>query len=193
MSYRRQSVTGAPVPDAPDDKVVETDQERSCQVCGKAMLLKEDRFGKFWACSGFPACRHTESFSIDAQAMFCPICREGEVVNKRTPAGKPFYVCMDQECEFMSWSKPHYLSCQLCDSLYLVEKKSISGKVQLRCPKAGCDYSQPFGGGEGDAIEAPQKPKKRKVRVRRKPGSPRRAPGAGGKKKVRLVRRKKKK
>jgi len=177
-------------PAAAAEKTVETDQEHICQVCGKAMLLKEDRFGKFWSCSGFPGCRHTEAFGKDAQVMYCPICREGEIVHKRTPSGKTFYVCMDPDCEFMSWAKPHYVSCQLCDSQYLVEMKSSSGKLQLRCPKAGCDYSQPLEGDESIVGEA-AKPAKRKVRVRRKAGSVPMSSG-GGKKVVRVVRRKKK-
>jgi ssDNA-binding Zn-finger/Zn-ribbon topoisomerase 1 len=186
---RQAAPAAAPVSQMAAEKSVETDQGHCCQVCGKAMLLKEDRFGKFWSCSGFPGCRHTEAFNRDAQVMYCPICREGEIVNKRTPSGKPFYVCIDPDCEFMSWAKPHYASCQVCDSQYLVEKKSSSGKMVLCCPKAGCDYSQPLVG-EGSVVGEVAKPAKRKVRVRRKVGS---APlgSGGGKKLVRVVRRKK--
>nr|MBF0222809.1 topoisomerase DNA-binding C4 zinc finger domain-containing protein [Desulfobulbaceae bacterium] len=182
----------ASVPGPPNEKIIATDLTQICQVCGKAMLLKEDRFGQFWSCSGFPACRHTEAFDKNAQTIYCPICREGALVAKRTPSGKSFYVCQDSDCEFMSWAKPHYVSCNLCDSQYLVEKKSSSGKIALRCPKAGCDYSQPLGGEEAVIGEEP-KPKKRIVRVRRKAGSAGVSSGAGsgGKKKVRIVRRKK--
>lgn len=172
------------------ERVVTTDQERACQVCGKPMFLKEDRFGKFWSCSGFPACRQTEVFGQDAQAMYCPICREGQVSFKRTPSGKTLYVCTDQECEFMSWSKPHFVHCQLCDSPYLVEKTGASGAMTLRCPKAGCDFSQALGGGVV-AEEQAVKPTKRKVLVRRKAGSAALGSGGGGTKKVRVVRRKK--
>lgn len=178
---------------APNEKIVETDVEHICQVCGKAMQLKEDRFGQFWSCSGFPACRHSEAFDKNSQTMYCPICREGEIVSKRTPSGKSFYVCMDNACEFMSWAKPHHVNCQLCDSQYLVEKRSTGGKIVLRCPKAGCDYSQAMSGGEEVAAGEESKPKKRMVRVRRKAGSAgaSSSSSAGGKKKVRIVRRKK--
>ena len=186
----------APAPIAPGtDEIVETGQEKQCQVCGKAMQLKKDRFGKFWSCSGFPGCRHSETFdSKGGDAMACPVCSDGKIVNKRTPSGKTFYVCLEPECEFMAWSRPHYVSCQVCDFPYLIEKKTLKGKIQLKCPKAGCNYGQNLKGGvvapaaEGDA--APKK--KRRVRIRRVPkGTAAKSSGGGGKKKVRMVRRKK--
>ncbi|MBU4119040.1 MAG: hypothetical protein KJ555_09780, partial [Proteobacteria bacterium] len=101
--------------------------------------------------------------------------------------GKIFYVCPEQDCEFMAWSKPHALACQVCDSPFLVEKKSLDGRVSLRCPKAGCTYARPVSGSGGAGQEAVGAPVKKKVLVRRvTPGG-----GGGGTKKVRIVRRKK--
>jgi len=163
---------------------------RMCPDCGRMLLLKEDRFGKYWYCSGHPECRHSESYGKDGgEGLLCPVCRVGSVVTKHTPTGKVFYVCPEQDCAFMAWSKPHAIPCQVCDSPFLVEKKGPSGLVSLRCPKAGCTYTLPLSGPGGAEQESAGAPVKKKVLVRRvAPGSG----GAGGtSKKVRLVRRKK--
>ncbi|MDG4474779.1 DNA topoisomerase [Thiovibrio frasassiensis] len=163
---------------------------KPCPDCGRVLLLKEDRFGKYWYCSGHPECRHSASYEKDgAPSLLCPVCRTGTVVTKHTPTGKIFYVCPEQDCEFMAWSKPHAIACQVCDSPFLVEKKSLDGRLSLRCPKAGCTFTRPLSGTAGAAPEPGAAPQKKKVLVRRvAPGSG----GAGGAtKKVRIVRRKK--
>lgn len=160
---------------------------KDCPDCGRVLLLKEDRFGKFWYCSGHPECRHSESYEKGAgPEMACPICDIGNVITKRTPTGKTFYVCPEQDCEFMAWSQPHAVPCQACNSPFLVEKKNISGKRYLRCPRAGCNYMQPMPGEEGEGFDPAAVPRK-KVRVRRVKGGA----GGGKKRKVRVVRRKK--
>lgn len=161
---------------------------KPCPECGRPLLLKEDRFGKYWSCSGHPDCRHSESHEKEtALAMACPLCQVGSVVTKRTPTGKLFYVCPEQNCEFMAWSKPFPLACQVCDSPFLVEKKNLAGKVFLRCPRAGCNFMQPLPGDEDvGGLLASDQPKKKKVLVRRVKGG-----GSGGGRKVRVVRRKK--
>lgn len=178
--------------------LVETDQRKACQVCGKIMILKKDQFGRFWSCSGFPSCRHSETYSAERQAaMTCPLCRENDLVTKRTPTGKVFYVCLDPDCEFMAWSTPHDISCQVCGSPYLVEKKSIKGKIHLRCPKAGCNYEQASPGEDGtdqfDENPKPEEAVRKKVRVvRRVKGAASGSSSSGGAtKKVRVVRRRK--
>lgn len=162
---------------------------KPCPDCGRPLLLKEDRFGKYWYCSGHPQCRHSESYEKDSgPSLLCPVCRTGTVVTKHTPTGKIFYVCPEQDCEFMAWSKPHAIVCPVCDSPFLVEKKTLGGKLSLRCPKAGCTYARPLAG-SGDMHQDPgQAPLKRKVLVRRVASG---SKGAGGAtKKVRIVRRK---
>ncbi|MDP2757820.1 MAG: DNA topoisomerase [Desulfurivibrionaceae bacterium] len=162
---------------------------KPCPDCGRVLLLKEDRFGKYWYCSGHPECRHSESYEKDGgPRLLCPVCRTGTVVTKHTPTGKIFYVCPEQDCEFMAWSKPHAIACQLCDSPFLVEKKSLDGGTSLRCPRAGCTFSRPLSGGGSAEQESAEAPRKKKVLVRRvAPGS---GGGGGATKKVRIVRRK---
>ena len=162
-------------------RVVATDEDRTCLACGRPMVLKEDNYGRFWECSGFPECRHSESWSAETRPP-CPVCANGEIVVKRTPVGKEFFVCSRPECEFIAWSKPHAETCALCGSPFLVEKKTPRGLI-LRCPRAGCDYSTGADGHE----TVPASQGKKKIRVRRvKKGSK-----TGGKR-VRIVRRKKK-
>jgi len=163
---------------------------KACPDCNRPLLLKEDRFGKYWYCSGHPECRHSESYEKDGGAgLLCPVCQVGTVVTKHTPTGKLFYVCPEQDCEFMAWSKPHAIACQVCDSPFLVEKKTLDGRLSLRCPKAGCTYARTLSGVAGAEQEPGGVPLKKKVLVRRV------APGSGGTggatKKVRIVRRKK--
>jgi DNA topoisomerase IA/ssDNA-binding Zn-finger/Zn-ribbon topoisomerase 1 len=188
-----------PVPETPPYESVRPEEAtpdagapgKECPACGRPMLLKSDRFGKFWTCSGFPACRHAEAYEKSAAPqMECPLCKKVQVLAKITPAGKPFFVCPEQNCEFMAWSRPHAVSCQACNTPFLVEKKDVRGKMYLRCPRAGCNYMQPMPGDDGmDVLTSPAPPKKRKVRVRRSSAGA--AVGAGGKKrKVRVVRRK---
>ncbi|HCC55050.1 MAG TPA: hypothetical protein DEQ20_09055 [Desulfobulbaceae bacterium] len=168
------------------------DPVKICPACDRPLLLKEDRFGKYWYCSGHPECRHSESYEKDdGPELPCPVCRIGGVVTKHTPTGKIFYVCPEQDCEFMAWSRPHAIACQVCDSPFLVEKKNLDGRVSLRCPRAGCTFTQSLPPGKGGAEQktAVEAPLKKKVLVRRvAPGS---VGAGGGTKKVRIVRRQK--
>ncbi|HNW96711.1 MAG TPA: type I DNA topoisomerase [Candidatus Paceibacterota bacterium] len=97
------------------DEVVKEDfQEKTdeiCEKCGKPMLVKWSKFGKFLGCSGFPECRNIKKL-IDASkkvtGVKCPKCKEGDVIIKRTKAKKRmFYGCSRwPDCDFVSWKKP---------------------------------------------------------------------------------------
>ncbi len=169
------------------DEIVETEQSKQCQVCSKPMQLKKDRFGKFWSCSAFPKCRHSEVYSeADVLKMLCPLCGDGKIIEKRMSIGKIMYVCPEADCEFMAWARPYNIPCQVCDSTYLVEKKALNGAIDLRCPRAGCNYKLPLpGSADNVAPVVATAQKKKKVRVRRVPK------GSASGKKVRIVRRKK--
>lgn len=159
---------------------------RPCPACGKPLRLHQDHFGVFWQCSGFPGCRYSEAQTQVDNRLVCPLC-DHVLARKQTPTGKSFYVCGNQECQFMSWSIPHYLPCGLCDSPYLVEK-TVHGIPQLRCPRAGCPYGQPFAAESVETRPLPVATAGKKVLVRRV------APGAtpgGATKMVRIVRRRK--
>ena len=85
-----------------------------CDKCGKPMIIKTGRFGKFLACTGFPDCKNTKSLKKNVGLsdengvrMKCPKCTEGEVIRRRTKRGRFFYGCSRwPDCDFASWQKP---------------------------------------------------------------------------------------
>ena len=90
-------------------KVLAEKTDRNCPLCSSPVVIRTGRFGKFYACSTFPACKYTESLQTksDPIGMKCPKCLEGEVVTKRTKRGKIFYGCNRYPaCDFATWQKP---------------------------------------------------------------------------------------
>src|SRR3990167_4565864 len=84
---------------------VETTDE-VCEKCGKPMVVRYGRFGKFLACSGFPDCKNTKALNSDT-GMKCPDCKDGDVVTRKTKRGKTFWGCSNwPKCKFASWTKP---------------------------------------------------------------------------------------
>lgn len=107
-----------------------------CEKCGRPMVYKLGRFGKFLACSGFPECRNTKPIVKDI-GVTCPKCKEGHVVERRSKKGRVFYGCdRYPECDFVSWDKPSPKPCPKCGSM-LVEKRNKQGG-KLQC--TSCDY-----------------------------------------------------
>lgn len=88
-----------------------TDEETKeiCDKCGKPMIIKHGRFGRFIACSGFPECRNTKKIKQDMKTigMKCPKCIDGEIIEKRTKKKRLFYGCsLYPTCDFASWTNP---------------------------------------------------------------------------------------
>ncbi|MBO4411423.1 MAG: type I DNA topoisomerase [Lachnospiraceae bacterium] len=76
-----------------------------CEKCGRNMVIKYGRNGKFLACPGFPECRNTRPL-LEKAGIVCPKCGK-ELIVRRTKKGRRFYSCIDSEhCDFMSWNKP---------------------------------------------------------------------------------------
>jgi DNA topoisomerase-1 len=107
----------------------------TCEKCGRDMVIKLGRFGKFIACSGFPECRNSRPF-LEKIGMQCPDCHQGEIVERRSKKGRTFFGCSRYpECEFSAWNKPVNVNCAKCGS-YMVES---GRKGQIKCPKCGSD------------------------------------------------------
>ncbi len=92
------------------DKIekVNMDEETDeiCEKCGKPMLIKAGRFGRFMACSGFPECKNTKTIQ-NKTGQKCPECKKGDVIIKKTKRGKTFWGCSNYpECEWASWEAP---------------------------------------------------------------------------------------
>jgi DNA topoisomerase-1 len=86
-------------------KVIPQLTDQKCPECGKPIVIRIGRFGKFLACSGYPECKHTEKYieKVDAK---CPE-DGGDIVLLRTRKGRPFYGCCNYpNCKYMSWRKP---------------------------------------------------------------------------------------
>jgi len=112
--------------------------DETCDACGRPMVYKMGRYGKFLACSGFPECRNTKPIVKDV-GVVCPKCRKGRIVERRSKKGRIFYGCNAYpECDFVSWDKPASKPCPACGSM-MVEKNS-RGRVTLRCTT--CNHTE---------------------------------------------------
>ena len=107
-----------------------------CEKCGRMMVYKMGRFGKFLACPGFPECRNAKPI-VKETGVNCPKCG-GKILIKKTKRGKDYYGCEhNPECDFMVWDKPLNKKCPKCGSIML-EKRS-RGKVIEYCSNEECD------------------------------------------------------
>lgn len=115
--------------------------DEACGKCGKPMVVKQGRFGRFIACSGYPDCKNTRAMNASA-GIHCPKCAEGQVVVKRSKKGRSFYGCDKYPaCDFISWGKPVDKACPACGAKYLVEKITKSGG-SLACATEGCGHKE---------------------------------------------------
>lgn len=104
-----------------------------CDKCGRLMVYKHGKFGRFLACPGFPECRNTKAI-VKTIGINCPKCGK-EIIEKKTKRGKVFYGCTSYpECDFTSWDKPTTDKCEKCSGM-LFEKPG-RGKKKY-CPQ--CD------------------------------------------------------
>ncbi len=123
---------GKKVPDIPLDEL--------CPKCNRNMMLRHGRFGEFTACSGYPECKYVKQNFIGVK---CPLCEDGEIVEKKARKGNTFYGCGNYpKCKFTSASKPLPEKCPTCGGDFLVEKNLKSGPV-IACPNKECDYERP--------------------------------------------------
>ncbi len=95
---------------------------RLCPECNKDLILRYGRYGKFIACSGFPACRHTEPFLLKI-GVACPK-DGGDVVERKTRKGRVFFGCNNYpNCDFTSWKRPIAQPCPSCGGLLVIASK----------------------------------------------------------------------
>ena len=106
-----------------------------CDKCGRNMVIKTGRFGKFLACPGYPECKSTKPYVEPTDAK-CPVCG-GDVIGKKSKKGHLFFGCSNYpECNFMTWDKPTNEKCPKCG------KSLFKGKGgMLNCLDEKCGYS----------------------------------------------------
>jgi DNA topoisomerase I len=116
--------------------ITEKSTEKICPKCGAPLLERIGRYGKFYACSKFPECKHTESLEKNVIHIKCPKCKEGNIAEKRTKRRKIFYGCdRFPKCDFALWDKPLNEFCPKCNSI-LIETK----RKQIKCSNKVCDF-----------------------------------------------------
>lgn len=117
-----------------------------CEKCGRKMVIKTGRYGKFIACPGYPECKNIKSIVTEIDAD-CPKCGS-KVVVKKTKRGKVFYGCSGYpNCDFMSWNEPTRQKCPQCGDILYIK----NGKTQkLYCAKEGCGYSRALEENKGE-------------------------------------------
>lgn len=128
-------------------KVPDEATNEVCELCGKPMVIKIGRFGKFMACTGFPDCRNTKRIVTETGGN-CPFCGK-RVLLKKSKRGKKYYGCEDNpNCSFMTWDVPTEDKCPNCGST-LFRKGGKNGV--LICHKQDCGYQKQLGdGGDND-------------------------------------------
>jgi DNA topoisomerase-1 len=119
-------------------KVPHEETDIVCEKCGRKMVIKIGRFGKFLACPGFPECRNTKRIAQETGGI-CPLCG-GKVLEKKSKTGKKYFGCEhNPECSFMTWDEPLKEQCPKCGAT-LFKKRGKAGKIY--CAKEGCDYER---------------------------------------------------
>ena len=123
-----QTISKVRVADEPTDEV--------CELCGRPMVIKFGRFGRFLACSGFPECRNKRSL-VEKIGVTCPACGQGEIVVRRSKRGRVFYGCSRYPaCDFVSWERPTGERCPQCGGLLVVTTRR--GQDIVHC--SSCSY-----------------------------------------------------
>lgn len=110
-----------------------------CEKCGRNMVVKYGRYGKFLACPGYPECKNTKPI-LDKIGVECPDCG-GDIVRRRSKRGRTFYGCGNfPDCNFVSWDEPVAEKCPDCQGLMV--KKYSRQKITTRCINKECGYSK---------------------------------------------------
>lgn len=119
-------------------KIADEPAGEDCDKCGRPMVVKRGRYGKFIACSGYPECKNTKPV-LEKTGVKCPKCEKGDIVVRRTRKGRVFYGCTEYPaCDYTTWARPVAGSkCPTCGA-FLVEAQG--GRRGFRCSNTACSY-----------------------------------------------------
>ena len=130
--------------DMKDQKITlkEDQTDEICENCGKPMVFKYGRYGRFLACSGYPECKTVKKV-VNKLGVDCPKCG-GDILIRKTKRGKPFYGCGNYpNCTFASWSMPLSEKCPQCGEMLF---KKDGKKPKIFCNAEGCGYEREVSG-----------------------------------------------
>ena len=114
-------------------KVPDEETDVVCELCGRKMVIKHGRYGKFLACPGFPECRNTKPY-FEKIGVACPKCGK-DIVLKKTKKGRKYYGCIDNpDCDFMVWQRPVDDKCDRCGAIMLQKGN------KLVCSDENCGF-----------------------------------------------------
>lgn len=121
-----------------DGQKIELESDKTdipCEKCGRMMVIKTGRYGRFLACPGYPECKNTKPLIVETAAT-CPKCG-GKVIQRKSRKGYVFYGCNNYpNCDFSTWDVPTEDKCPQCGSSLFKQKG------RLVCLKEGCGYEQ---------------------------------------------------
>ncbi|MEO5348499.1 MAG: type I DNA topoisomerase [Magnetococcus sp. YQC-3] len=118
--------------------------DQVCEKCGKNMLIKEGRYGKYLACSGYPECRNNQPLEKPkSTGIVCPECGKGQFLEKKSRRGKIFYSCSGYpKCKNALWNEPVARPCPQCNMPFVTRKVTKRAGTELLCVREGCSYRE---------------------------------------------------
>lgn len=120
------------IPDEVSDEV--------CEYCGRNLVYKMGKYGKFLACPGFPECRNTKAI-VESTGIKCPKCNSGQLIVRKTKKGRKFYGCSNYpKCDFTTWDEPVNEVCPKCGN-HLAKKQNTKQNI-LKCLNENCDFEK---------------------------------------------------
>ena len=138
-------------------KVPDEESDEVCELCGKKMVIKNGRFGKFLACPGYPECKNTKPITQDT-GVTCPKCGS-RLLKKKSKSGYYYYGCeRNPECDFMTWDSPTKKVCPECGGV--VYRHYTKEDKRYLCHKPDCGWSEPIATRTRKAAAEGEEPKK---------------------------------
>ena len=132
LKSAEESLTGERI------RVPEAESDVICEHCGRKMVIKSGRFGKFLACPGYPDCKNTRPL-VEETPGICPTCG-GKIVLKKSRNNRKFYGCAEYpKCNFMSWDEPSAEACPKCGKTLFKRKTKNGG---LYCQTENCGFEK---------------------------------------------------
>ncbi len=110
-----------------------------CEKCGKNMVIKHGRYGKFLACPGYPECKNTKAI-VEELGIECPKCGD-QIIKRKSKRGRVFYGCNAfPDCDFVSWDEPIKEKCPECNGL--LTRRRTKSKETTKCYNEECGYEK---------------------------------------------------